>query len=139
MNHHKRKRYKKLKKEAITKDKKQKETDALAAQRRTIQNESETSQLSNPAKSHQTQNSENESQASKIASAARTKQAKLKDNKDVANNTRKLFEETPVTSSKYDKVPNLITKNHKSFNKDEEITKKKQTLKKKKKKKKKKK
>ena len=47
----------------------------------------------------------------------------LKENKDVASNTRKLFEEAPITSSKYDKVPNLITKNHKSFNKDEEITK----------------
>ena len=115
------------KKEAIAKDEKQEETDALAAQRRAIQNESETNQLSNPARSHQTQNSENESQASKIASAARTKQAKLKDNKDVASNTRKLFEEAPITSSKYDKVPNLITKNHKSFNKDEEITKNKQT------------
>ncbi|MCD8763184.1 smooth muscle caldesmon [Staphylococcus hominis] len=115
------------KKEAIAKDKKQEETDALAAQHRAIQNESATNQLSNPARSHQTQNSEKESQASKIASAARTKQAKLKDNKDVASNTRKLFEEAPITSSKYDKVPNLITKNHKSFNKDEEITKNKQT------------
>ena len=115
------------KKEALAKDEKQEETDTLAAQRRAIQNESETNQLSNPARSHQTQNSENESQASKIASAARTKQAKLKDNKDVASNTRKLFEEAPITSSKYDKVPNLITKNHKSFNKDEEITKNKQT------------
>ena len=115
------------KKEAIAKDEKQEETDALAAQRRAVQNESEINQLSNPARSHQTQNSENESQASKIASAARTKQAKLKDNKDVASNTRKLFEEAPITSSKYDKVPNLITKNHKSFNKDEEITKNKQT------------
>ena len=115
------------KKEAIAKDEKQEETDALAAQRRAVQNESEINQLSNPARSHQTQNSENESQASKIASAARTKQAKLKDNKDVASNTQKLFEEAPITSSKYDKVPNLITKNHKSFNKDEEITKNKQT------------
>ena len=115
------------KKETIAKDEKQEETDALAAQRRAVQNESEINQLSNPARSHQTQNSENESQASKIASAARTKQAKLKDNKDVASNTRKLFEEAPITSSKYDKVPNLITKNHKSFNKDEEITKNKQT------------
>ena len=95
----------------------------LQRQRRAVQNESEINQLSNPARSHQTQNSENESQASKIASAARTKQAKLKDNKDVASNTQKLFEEAPITSSKYDKVPNLITKNHKSFNKDEEITK----------------
>ncbi|EUZ70630.1 hypothetical protein O552_00537, partial [Staphylococcus sp. M0480] len=109
------------------KDEKQEETDALAAQHRAIQNESAINQLSNPARSHQTQNSENESQASKIASAARTKQTKLKDNKDVASNTRKLFEEAPITSSKYDKVPNLITKNHKSFNKDEEITKNKQT------------
>ena len=115
------------KKEAIAKDEKQEETDALAAQHRAIQNESAINQLSNPARSHQTQNSENESQASKIASAARTKQTKLKDNKDVASNTRKLFEEAPITSSKYDKVPNLITKNHKSFNKDEEITKNKQT------------
>ena len=115
------------KKETIAKDEKQEETDALAAQRRAVQNESEINQLSNPARSHQTQNSENESQASKIASAARTKQAKLKDNKDVASNTQKLFEEAPITSSKYDKVPNLITKNHKSFNKDEEITKNKQT------------
>ncbi|MEJ7532010.1 hypothetical protein WL482_07680, partial [Staphylococcus hominis] len=115
------------KKEAIAKDEKQEETDALAAQRRAIQNESAINQLSNPARSHQTQNSENESQASKIASAARTKQTKLKDNKDVASNTQKLFEEAPITSSKYDKVPNLITKNHKSFNKDEEITKNKQT------------
>ena len=115
------------KKEAIAKDEKQEEADALAAQRRAVQNESEINQLSNPARSHQTQNSENESQASKIASAARTKQAKLKDNKDVASNTQKLFEEAPITSSKYDKVPNLITKNHKSFNKDEEITKNKQT------------
>ena len=115
------------KKEAVAKDEKQEETDALAAQHRAIQNESATNQLSNPARSHQTQNSEKESQASKIASAARTKQAKLKDNKDVASNTRKLFEEAPITSSKYDKVPNLITKNHKSFNKDEEITKNKQT------------
>ena len=115
------------KKEAVAKDEKQEETDALAAQRRAIQNESAINQLSNPARSHQTQNSENESQASKIASAARTKQTKLKDNKDVASNTRKLFEEAPITSSKYDKVPNLITKNHKSFNKDEEITKNKQT------------
>ena len=122
MNHHKRKKYKKPK-EAVAKDEKQEETDALAAQRRAIQNESATNQLSNPARSHQTQNSEKESQASKIASAARTKQAKLKENKDVASNTRKLFEEAPITSSKYDKVPNLITKNHKSFNKDEEITK----------------
>ena len=115
------------KKEAIAKDEKQEETDALAAQHRAIQNESAINQLSNPARSHQTQNSENESQASKIASAARTKQTKLKDNKDVASNTQKLFEEAPITSSKYDKVPNLITKNHKSFNKDEEITKNKQT------------
>ena len=115
------------KEEAIAKDEKQEETDALAAQHRAIQNESAINQLSNPARSHQTQNSENESQASKIASAARTKQTKLKDNKDVASNTRKLFEEAPITSSKYDKVPNLITKNHKSFNKDEEITKNKQT------------
>ena len=115
------------KKEAIAKDEKQEETDVLAAQHRAIQNESAINQLSNPARSHQTQNSENESQASKIASAARTKQTKLKDNKDVASNTRKLFEEAPITSSKYDKVPNLITKNHKSFNKDEEITKNKQT------------
>ena len=115
------------KEEAIAKDEKQEETDALAAQHRAIQNESAINQLSNPARSHQTQNSENESQASKIASAARTKQTKLKDNKDVASNTQKLFEEAPITSSKYDKVPNLITKNHKSFNKDEEITKNKQT------------
>ena len=90
-------------KETIAKDEKQEETDALAAQRRAVQNESEINQLSNPARSHQTQNSENESQASKIASAARTKQAKLKDNKDVASNTQKLFEEAPITSSKYDK------------------------------------
>ena len=57
MNHHKRKKYKKPK-EAVAKDEKQEETDALAAQRRAIQNESATNQLSNPARSHQTQNSE---------------------------------------------------------------------------------
>ncbi|PTK63458.1 Maebl [Staphylococcus haemolyticus] len=96
----------------------------LTAQQNAVKVESSNNNLSDPSIKDDASHNKNVT-AKNLASAAKTKKSKLDNDSNVANKTKNLLEEPSVAKSIGNKtVPNLVTKNDNTFNKDEDQVKK---------------
>ncbi len=104
------------------KDSKSKEISAteLAAQQNAVKVESSNNNLSDPSIKDDASHNKNVT-AKNLASAAKTKKSKLDNDSNVANKTKNLLEEPSVAKSKgIYTVPNLVTKEDKTINTNED-------------------
>ncbi|WP_227489725.1 YtxH domain-containing protein [Staphylococcus haemolyticus] len=92
----------------------------LTAQQNAVKVESSNNNLSDPSIKDDASHNKHVT-AKNLASAAKTKKSKLDNDSNVANKTKTLLEEPSVAKSIGNKtVPNLVTKNDNTFNKDED-------------------